>query len=90
MESMLTISSVSRRSGVASSALRFYEERGTERGRIHAVVMVDVEQALPLVSPAYDDGSTEDAISLRSLNMYGLTRTSTAGTGSGSGGDPPT
>ena len=28
MESMLTISEVSRRSGVASSALRFYEERG--------------------------------------------------------------
>jgi MerR family redox-sensitive transcriptional activator SoxR len=28
MESMLTINQVSRRSGVASSALRFYEERG--------------------------------------------------------------
>jgi MerR family redox-sensitive transcriptional activator SoxR len=28
MNSMLTISNVSRRSGVASSALRFYEERG--------------------------------------------------------------
>ncbi|TIX37047.1 MAG: MerR family DNA-binding transcriptional regulator, partial [Mesorhizobium sp.] len=28
MESMLTITDVSRRSGVASSALRFYEERG--------------------------------------------------------------
>src|SRR3982751_275913 len=28
MEPMLTISDVSRRSGVASSALRFYEERG--------------------------------------------------------------
>ncbi len=28
MDSMLTITDVSRRSGVASSALRFYEERG--------------------------------------------------------------
>ena len=28
MDSVLTISEVSRRSGVASSALRFYEERG--------------------------------------------------------------
>ena len=28
MESVLTISEISRRSGVASSALRFYEERG--------------------------------------------------------------
>jgi MerR family transcriptional regulator, redox-sensitive transcriptional activator SoxR len=31
MEPMLTISDVSRRSGVASSALRFYEERGLIR-----------------------------------------------------------
>jgi predicted pyridoxine 5'-phosphate oxidase superfamily flavin-nucleotide-binding protein len=57
--------------------LRFYEERGTERGRVKAVVMVNVEQAAPLVSPAYDDGSTEDEISQRWLDMYGLTRTST-------------
>ena len=55
----------------------FYEvERGVERGRINAVVMVDVEQASSLVSPAYDDGSTEEEISQRSLSMYGLTRTS--------------
>ena len=36
METVLTITEVSRRSGVASSALRFYEERGliaSERGR---------------------------------------------------------
>src|SRR3982751_6870757 len=31
MEPMLTISDVSRRSGVASSALRFYEDRGLIR-----------------------------------------------------------
>jgi predicted pyridoxine 5'-phosphate oxidase superfamily flavin-nucleotide-binding protein len=59
--------------------VRFYEQdRRTERGRIKAVVMVDVEQAAPLVSPAYDDGSTEDEIAERSLNMYGLSRTSTS------------
>jgi hypothetical protein len=34
--------------------------------------MVDVEQASSLVSPAYDDGSTEDEIARRSLDMYGL------------------
>jgi predicted pyridoxine 5'-phosphate oxidase superfamily flavin-nucleotide-binding protein len=57
--------------------VRFYErERGTEHGRINAVVMVTVEQASALVSPAYDDGSTEDEIARRSLDMYGLTRTS--------------
>lgn len=56
--------------------VRFYEtERGVERGRINAVVIVDVEQASSLVSPAYDDGSTEDEISQRSLNMYGLSTT---------------
>ena len=56
--------------------VRFYErERGTEHGRINAIVVVDVEQAAPLVSPAYDDGSSEDEIARRSLSMYGLTRT---------------
>lgn len=57
--------------------VRFYEkERGTERGRINSVVVVTVEQAAALVSPAYDDGSTEEEIVQRSLDMYGLTRTS--------------
>ena len=52
----------------------FYEERGTDRRRINAVVMVTVEQASSVLSPAYDDGSTEDEISRRWLNLYGLTR----------------
>jgi len=57
--------------------VRFYEEeRGTDHGRINAVVMVEVEQASSLVSPAYDDGSTEDEITRRSLKMYGLRRRS--------------
>ena len=56
--------------------VRFYEERGTDRRRINAVVMVSVEQASPVLSPAYDDGSTEDEISRRWLNLYGLTRDS--------------
>ncbi len=55
--------------------VRFYErERGTEHGRISSVVIVAVEQAGPLLSPAYDDGSSEDEIVQRSLKMYGLTR----------------
>jgi hypothetical protein len=55
--------------------VRFYEqERGTEHGRINAVVIVDVEHAGAVVSPAYDDGSSEDEIAQRSLSMYGLTR----------------
>ncbi len=58
--------------------VRFFEnERAVERGRINAAVLMTVEQAAPLVSPAYDDGSTEQAIEQRSLEMYGLTRTPT-------------
>jgi uncharacterized protein len=52
----------------------FATERGTDRGRINAVVLVAVERAAPLVSPAYADGSSEDTIEQRSLNMYGLMR----------------
>jgi hypothetical protein len=54
--------------------VRFFEtDRGIERGRINAVVMVRVEQASALTSPAYADGTTEDVIVQRSLDMYGLT-----------------
>jgi uncharacterized protein len=64
---------VLRNGSLYEDVVRFYEtERGIERSRITAVVMVDVEQASSLVSPAYDDGSTEDEIARRSLDMYGL------------------
>lgn len=44
--------------------LAFYENRGTKnaRQRIHAIVLVMVERALPLVSPSYDDDITEDQV----------------------------
>ena len=71
---------VFREGPVYDDVVRFYErERGVEHGRIHSVVVVDVEQASPVVSPAYDDGSTEDDISRRSLHMYGLERRPPAG-----------
>jgi predicted pyridoxine 5'-phosphate oxidase superfamily flavin-nucleotide-binding protein len=53
---------------------RYESERGTDRRRIKAVVLVEVEEAAPLVSPAYEDGSTEAEIEARSLSMYGLLR----------------
>jgi predicted pyridoxine 5'-phosphate oxidase superfamily flavin-nucleotide-binding protein len=31
-------------------------------GRVRAVVLVKVERALPLISPAYDDGATEEKV----------------------------
>jgi len=51
----------------------FYESRGTvnARERIRGIVIVSVERALPVVSPAYDIGVTEDelrASNLRRLN----------------------
>ena len=58
---------------------RYEQDRGLDHGRIHAVVIVDVEHTAPLVSPAYADGSTEDEIAQRSLAMYGLTRVADPG-----------
>jgi predicted pyridoxine 5'-phosphate oxidase superfamily flavin-nucleotide-binding protein len=53
---------------------RYERERGTNRGRIKSAVLVTVEHAAPLVSPAYADGSSEATIEQRSLDMYGLMR----------------
>jgi uncharacterized protein len=53
---------------------RYATERGTDRRRINSVVLVTVEHAAPLVSPAYADGSSEATIEQRSLDMYGLMR----------------
>ena len=66
---------VHRRGAVFDAGLRFYEERtGLEPGRIEAIVVITVEQAAPLTSPAYDDGSTEEDVARRSLERYGLMR----------------
>ena len=53
---------------------RYERERGTDRGRINSAVLITVEEAAPLVSPAYADGSSEATIEQRSLDMYGLMR----------------
>ena len=39
----------------------FYRQRGTRNPILH-IVLVKVERALPLISPAYDLGQTEDEI----------------------------
>jgi len=60
-------------SDVFERGLRFYEARGTvkARQRIRGIVIVAVERALPVISPAYDIGFTEDE--LRELNLRRLT-----------------
>ena len=47
---------------------------GSKHDRIQAIVLIWVGYAARVVSPAYDDGSTEADIEARSLQMYGLTR----------------
>ena len=60
---------------VFEDVVQWYEqERGTDRARIQSVVLITVERAAPLVSPAYADGSSEATIEQRSLDMYGLER----------------
>ena len=58
---------------VFERGIQFYEARGTPsaRERIRAIVMVTVERAVPVTSPAYDLGATED--DLRELWLARLT-----------------
>lgn len=50
-------------------ALAFYRNRGTT-SPIRHIVLVRVERALPLISPAYDQGKTEDEIRGRWLRYW--------------------
>jgi uncharacterized protein len=78
---------VLREGDLYEDVLRFYgKDHEPERGRIKAVVLVDVEHTAPVVSPAYDDGSSEATIEQRSLGMYGLARTATGVDVGGGGG----
>jgi hypothetical protein len=59
---------------VFERGVRFYEARGTVRARerIQGIVIVAVERALPVTSPAYDLGATEHE--LRELYLGRLNR----------------
>ena len=50
--------------------IAFYEERGSPRERIRSVVLVTVERARPLISPAYDLGASEDEVRRRWESYY--------------------
>jgi predicted pyridoxine 5'-phosphate oxidase superfamily flavin-nucleotide-binding protein len=43
----------------------FVADRGTKRERVHAAVLITVTAAEQLISPAYDDGASEEQISAR-------------------------
>ena len=60
---------------IYESGTRFYQARsGIAPARVQAIVLVAVEQATPVTSPAYDDGTAEHDVEQRSLRMYGLER----------------
>ncbi|GIN20573.1 pyridoxamine 5'-phosphate oxidase family protein [Siminovitchia fordii] len=48
----------------------FKQSRGTKPSRIKAAVLVKVLQAAPLISPAYDDISSEEEIARRWKHHY--------------------
>lgn len=50
--------------------IAFYEQRGTQRQRIHSVVLVTVERARPLTSPAYDLGAAEEEVRRQWQSYY--------------------
>jgi hypothetical protein len=54
---------------VFERGVRFYEARGTVRARerIHGIAIVTIRRALPVTSPAYDIGATEDELRERFL-----------------------
>lgn len=51
----------------------FYRQRGTTNP-IHSIVLVKVERVLPLISPAYDAGATEEEVLERWEAYYGGSR----------------
>ncbi len=55
----------------------FFRERGT-KSPIRAGVIVTVETAAPLLSPAYDQGATEDELRERWLRHYAGERSTVA------------
>jgi predicted pyridoxine 5'-phosphate oxidase superfamily flavin-nucleotide-binding protein len=52
--------------------LAILRERGstTKRERIRSIVVIDVTDAAPLVSPAYDDGASEEDVSERWIRHH--------------------
>jgi predicted pyridoxine 5'-phosphate oxidase superfamily flavin-nucleotide-binding protein len=61
---------------VFERGLAFYEARGTAqaRERIRSIVIVAVDRALPVTSPAYDLGMTEEELRERFLSRLDLSR----------------
>ena len=59
------VASVLESGALYDKAIAFYKERGSKVSVIREVVLVRVQQAQPIDSPAYDLGLTEDEVRSR-------------------------
>jgi predicted pyridoxine 5'-phosphate oxidase superfamily flavin-nucleotide-binding protein len=59
------VASVLEAGALYDQAIRFYRERGSRVSAIREIVMVRVQSAQPIDSPAYDLGLTEDEVRSR-------------------------
>jgi uncharacterized protein len=60
------VASVHTEGDLHASVLDWYQrERGTDVARVRAVVIVRVDAAAPVISPAYDAGASEEAVVAR-------------------------
>lgn len=59
------VASILEAGSLYAEAIAFYEERGVRVSAIREIVMVRVESAQPIDSPAYDLGLTEDEVGRR-------------------------
>ncbi len=57
---------------VRERGLELLHERAYDTSRVGAIVLIRVEQAAPLVSPVYDDGTSEREVRDRTLARFGL------------------
>ena len=64
------VASVLESGALYDKAIAFYKERGSRVSVIREVVMLQVQCALPIVSPAYDLGLTEDEVRGRFERYY--------------------
>jgi predicted O-methyltransferase YrrM/predicted pyridoxine 5'-phosphate oxidase superfamily flavin-nucleotide-binding protein len=66
------VASVLESGALYDKAITFYKERGSRVSTIREVVLVRVQSAQPIVSPAYDLGLTEDEVRTRWLQRMSL------------------
>ena len=64
------VASVLESGAVYDRAIAFYQDRGSRVSAIREIVLVRVESATPMDSPAYDLGLTEDEVRSRWENYF--------------------